>query len=74
MIQNNAMYSAHDVNTKWFCFLGASYIYPRDCTQPIKEKYSLSGLLEKTNMTYGIAKTTGIELCNAYNQLQEHVF
>ena len=68
MVQNNVMYAAHYVNTKWFCFLGSSCIYPRDCPQPIKEEYFLSGPLEKTNEPYAIAKIAGIELCNVYNQ------
>jgi GDP-L-fucose synthase len=73
-IQNNLIHSAFLNKIKDLIFLGSSCVYPKNSKQPIKEKYSLSGLLEKTNMTYGIAKTTGIELCNAYNQLQEHVF
>ncbi len=55
---------------KWLCFLGSSCIYPRDCPQPIKEEYFLTGPLEKTNEPYAVAKTAGIELCNLYNQNQ----
>jgi len=68
MVQNNVMHAAHQVDTTWFCFLGSSCIYPRDCPQPIKEEYFLSGPLEKTNEPYAMAKIAGIELCNIYNQ------
>ena len=50
------------------CFLGSSCIYPRDCPQPIKEEYLLTGPLEPTNEPYAIAKIAGIKLCEAYNQ------
>lgn len=50
------------------CFLGSSCIYPRDCPQPIKEDYLLTGPLKKTNEPYAIAKIAGIELCNLYNK------
>jgi len=48
-------------------FLGSSCIYPRDCPQPIKEEYLLTGPLEATNEPYAIAKIAGIKLCEAYN-------
>ena len=47
--------------------MGSSCIYPRDAKQPIKEKYLLSGLLEKTNEPYAIAKIAGIKMCESYN-------
>ena len=68
MVQNNVMHAAHKEGAKWFCFLGSSCIYPRDCPQPIKEEHFLNGPLEKTNEPYAIAKIAGIELCNVYNQ------
>ena len=40
-------------------FLGSSCIYPRDCPQPIKEEYLLTGPLEHTNEPYAIAKIAG---------------
>ena len=48
-------------------FLGSSCVYPRDCKQPIKEKYLLNGPLEKTNDAYAIAKIAGIKMCHSYN-------
>lgn len=67
IVQNNVIHSAHTHGVKWFCFLGSSCIYPRDCPQPIKEEYLLTGPLEPTNEPYAIAKIAGIELCNLYN-------
>jgi GDP-L-fucose synthase len=49
-------------------FLGSSCIYPRNCPQPIKEAYLLSGKLEKTNEPYAVAKIAGIRMCQAYNK------
>jgi GDP-L-fucose synthase len=49
-------------------FLGSSCIYPRDCPQPMKEEYLLSGLLEPTNEPYAVAKIAGIKMCQAYNR------
>jgi len=68
MVQNNVMHAAHKEGAKWFCFLGSSCIYPRDCPQPIKEDYFLSGPLEKTKEPYAVAKIAVIELFNVYNQ------
>jgi GDP-L-fucose synthase len=69
-VQNNVIHAAHRVGVRWLCFLGSSCIYPRDCPQPIKEEYFLSGPLEPTNEPYAIAKIAGIELCNTYNSEQ----
>jgi len=64
-IQNNVIESAWRTGTKRLLFLGSSCIYPRDCPQPIKEEYLLTGPLEPTNEWYAIAKITGIKLCQA---------
>ena len=66
-IQNNLIHSAYLNGVKNLIFLGSSCIYPRNCKQPIKEKYLLSGILEKTNEPYAIAKIAGIKLCESYN-------
>jgi GDP-L-fucose synthase len=50
------------------CFLGSSCIYPRDCPQPIREDYILTGPLEQTNEPYAVAKIAGIKLCESYNR------
>ena len=67
MIQNNIIHAAHEYKVKKLLFLGSSCIYPRDCTQPMKEKYLLTGSLESTNEPYAIAKIAGIKMCESYN-------
>ena len=52
---------------KRFNFFSSSCVYPRNCKQPIKEKYLLSGKLEETNDAYAIAKIAGIKMCESYN-------
>ena len=67
-IQNNVIHQAWQTGVRRLLFLGSSCIYPRDCMQPIKEEYLLSGPLEPTNRAYAIAKIAGLELCWAYNR------
>jgi len=66
-IQNNIIHACYENRIKNLIFLGSSCIYPRDAKQPIKEKYLLSGPLEKTNEPYAIAKIAGIKMCESYN-------
>ena len=68
LIQTNLMQAAHKANVKNFIFLGSSCVYPRDCPQPIKEEYLMSGPLESTNSAYALAKIAGIELINSYRK------
>jgi GDP-L-fucose synthase len=67
-IQNNLMEAAHAASVEKFVFLGSSCIYPRDCQQPIKEEYLMTGPLETSNSAYAIAKIAGIELINSYRK------
>jgi GDP-L-fucose synthase len=67
-IQGNLMNAAHNAGVPNFVFLGSSCIYPRDCAQPIKEEYLMTGPLEVTNSAYAIAKIAGIELINSYRR------
>lgn len=67
-IQSNLMNAAHKAGVPNFVFLGSSCIYPRDCAQPIKEEYLMTGPLEETNSAYAIAKIAGIELINSYRK------
>lgn len=67
MIEANVIHAAWQAGVQKLLFLGSSCIYPRNCPQPIKEEYLLSGSLETTNEPYAIAKITGIKLCEAYN-------
>ena len=67
-IQTNVINESKVSGVKRLLFLGSSCIYPRDCPQPIKEEYLLSGPLEATNRPYAIAKISGIEMCWSYNR------
>ena len=68
MIQSNLIHSAYLCKIKNLLFLGSSCIYPKECKQPIKEEYLLSGKLEETNDAYAIAKIAGIKMCQSYNE------
>ena len=68
VVEANLIHGAHLAGVNRLCFLGSSCIYPRDCLQPIKEEYLLTGPLEPTNEPYAIAKIAGIKLCESYNR------
>ena len=68
MIEANVLHAAWRSGIKRLMFLGSSCIYPRDCPQPIKEEYLLTGPLEETNEPYAIAKIAGVKLCESYNR------
>lgn len=68
VIQTNVIHSAWQNKVERLLFLGSSCIYPKDCPQPIKEEYLLTGPLEPTNRPYALAKIAGIEMCHAYNR------
>lgn len=68
MIEANVIQAAHAAGVDRLLFLGSSCIYPRDCPQPIREEYLLTGPLEQTNEPYAIAKIAGIKLCESYNR------
>ena len=67
-IQTNVIHSSYLNGVKRLLFLGSSCIYPKDCPQPIKEEYLLTGPLESTNRPYALAKIAGIEMCWSYNR------
>ncbi len=67
-IQTNVVHSAWKSHAKRLLFLGSSCIYPRDCAQPLREEYLLTGALEQTNEPYAIAKIAGIKMCQSYNR------
>ncbi|KAF5057864.1 GDP-L-fucose synthase [anaerobic digester metagenome] len=67
-IQTNVIHSAYESGVQRLLFLGSSCIYPRECPQPIRESYLLTGPLEATNRPYALAKIAGIEMCWAYNR------
>ena len=66
MIQNNIIHASFAHKVKKLLFLGSSCIYPKNCPQPMKEEYLLTGLLEPTNEPYATAKIAGIKMCENY--------
>jgi len=68
LVEANTCRAAHSIGVTRLIFLGSSCIYPRDCPQPIKEEYLLTGPLEATNRAYALAKIAGVEMCWSYNR------
>ncbi len=68
LIEANVMHAAHSAGVGRMLFLGSSCIYPRNCPQPMKEEYLLTGPLEPTNEPYAIAKIAGIKLAESFNR------
>jgi len=68
LVEANVCRAAHRAQANRLIFLGSSCIYPRDCPQPIREEYLLTGPLEATNRPYALAKIAGIEMCWSYNR------
>ncbi|MBA3484193.1 MAG: GDP-L-fucose synthase [Pirellulales bacterium] len=68
MIHATVLHSAYRAGVAKLLYLGSSCIYPRDCPQPIREEYLLTGPLEKTNEAYAIAKIAGLKSCEAYRK------
>ena len=67
-IETNVIKAAHDHQVKKLLFLGSSCIYPKNCPQPIKEEYLLTGPLEPTNEAYAIAKIAGLKMCQFFKK------
>jgi len=67
-VQTNVLHESWKAGVKRLLFLGSSCIYPRDCAQPMKEEYLLTGPLEATNRPYAVAKIAGVEMCWSYNR------
>jgi GDP-L-fucose synthase len=68
VIQNNIISSAYESKVKKLIFFASSCVYPKNCPQPMKERYLLTGPLEPTNESYALAKISGIKMCQAYNR------
>ena len=68
LIQTNLINGAFLAGVKDLIFLGSSCVYPKNCKQPIKESYLLSGKLEETNDAYAIAKIAGLKMCESFNE------
>ena len=68
VIQNNTIHASYLAKVKKYIFLGSSCIYPRECPQPMKEEYLLTGRLESTNEGYALAKISGLKLLEFYKK------
>jgi len=68
VIQTNVIHSAWKAGVRHLLFLGSSCIYPRECGQPMREEYLLTGPLETTNEPYAVAKIAGVKMCQSYNR------
>ena len=68
LIQTNLIQGSYLYGVKNLIFLGSSCVYPKNCKQPIKEKYLLTGSLEETNDAYAVAKIAGIKMCQSFNE------
>lgn len=68
MIESNIIHSSYVSNAKKVVFIGSSCIYPKDCPQPMREEYLLTGPLESTNESYAISKIAGLKLIQSYNK------
>ena len=67
VIETNVVHAAMRAGVRNLMYFGSSCVYPRDCPQPIREEYLLTGPFEHTNEPYGVAKVAGLKLCEAYN-------
>lgn len=67
-IQQNLIWTAFKSDVKKFLFLGSACMYPKECPQPMKEEYLLTGLPEVTNEGYALAKVCGSRLCSYINR------
>lgn len=67
-IQTNLIHFAWQYGVKKFIFLGTNCMYPKECSQPMKEEFLLTGPLESTNQPYAMAKLAGMEMCDAYSR------
>jgi len=66
--QTNVIDAAYRSGVQKMLYLGSSCMYPRECPQPMKEEYLLSGKLEPTSEPYAIAKIAGQITCQSYNR------
>ena len=68
MIQNAVISACTNNRVRKLCFLGSSCIYPKECPQPMKEEYLMTGPLEPTNEGYALAKIAGLKLVKYHCQ------
>jgi GDP-L-fucose synthase len=67
-IEQNVIEASYKYPVQRLLFLGSSAMYPKQCTQPMREESLWTGELESTNRSYTLAKLAGAEMCSAYNR------
>ena len=67
-IQTNLILNSYNNKIKKLILFGSSCIYPKDLRKPIKENQMMTGVLEKTNESYSVAKIAGIQMIQAFNK------
>ena len=67
-IQTNLISLSHENKVEKLILFGSSCIYPKNLKKPIKENQIMTGVLEKTNESYSIAKIAGIQMVQSFNQ------
>ena len=67
-IQTNLILASHIHNVEKLILFGSSCIYPKHLKKPIKENQIMTGVLEKTNESYAIAKIAGIKMIESFNK------
>lgn len=68
MVHTTVLHAAWESGVQKLLYLGSSCVYPRDCLQPIREEYLMTGPLEPTNEAYAIAKISGLLSCKFYRR------
>lgn len=67
MITTSVIEAARRWGVSRLIFFGSTCAYPRDCEQPMREDYLLTGQLESSSEPYAISKIAGMKLCEAFN-------
>jgi len=67
-IQTNLILNSYNNKIKKLILFGSSCIYPKDLNKPIKEKQIMTGVLEKTNESYAVAKIAAIQMIKSFNE------
>lgn len=66
--QNNVIQAAYKFGVKKLLYFMGSCAYPKEASQPIQEKFLLTGPLEETSEPYSVAKIAGVKLCQTYRK------
>ena len=67
-IQTTVLNAAFQSGVDRLIFFGSNCVYPKNCPQPMREEYLMSGPLEQTSEPYAVAKIAGMKMCEAYNR------